>query len=263
MTRQLLTGICATLLAAALLPAQASRAEAEEAFRKGAAAYDAAKFSEAASFFQKVVDAGFDEARVHYNLSCALFRSGELGRAMLHAQIACALDPTDREASENLDFMTLQLVDRPRAGAAFEDESLVQAADLLCSFVGANALAVGVLLGESFSVVLVVIALRQRRRSHGGVATPLAGASLLCTLLLVGALGLVAWRRESVREGIVLAEKAEALAGPGPTHPALFAVHAGLKVRIRGEREGWFQISIPSGLAGWLREEEVGRIALP
>ena len=261
-------GVAGALLLAALWAftpgAGAVGGGAEELFREGVAAYEAGRFTEAASRFRQLLNEGYGEERVHYNLSCALFRQGDLGGSRLHAEIAAALDPTDTEARENIEFIKSQLADRPPAGGGGGVESaLVRAADLLAALGGSGGIAWTLLLGDVAAVAFTLTAMRSRRlRGRAGIWGPMAGGALLVVVLSASVLGLIAWRRESVREGIILPDKVEVLAGPGATHPALFALHAGLKVRIQARREGWAQVRVPSGPAGWLRSDEVGEITL-
>ena len=236
----------------------------EEEFRRAVAACDAGKYAEAGEGFRKLLAEGYDEARVHYNLSCALFRAGDLGGAILHAETASSLDPGDLDTRANLEFLRSRAVDRDSGPAGFSNEAVVRIVDRFARLLPPNALAAGVLGGEWIAALCVFLALRRSRRGQSGRPAWITGAcAVLIALVAASGLGLVAWRRESFQEAVVLPEKADALAGPGSGHPVLFSVHAGLKVRVEGVREGWMQVRLPSGLSGWLQQDEVGKIVLP
>ena len=244
--------------------ASTAGASAEERFRRACAAYEAGHHQEAARDFRRLLADGYGEARIHYNLSCALYRSGDLGGAVLHAETAARLDPGDPDTRDNLAFLRGQIVDKDSGPAGFSDEAVVRLVDRFAALARPNGLAGAVLAGEWIAIACATVALRRRASGRAGRAgralwAGVAAASALAIVAAAG-LGLVAWRRESIQEAVVLSEKADALAGPGPTHPVLFSVHAGLKVRVSGERDGWLQCRLPNGLSGWLEQEEVGVI---
>ncbi len=63
------------------------------------------------------------------------------------------------------------------------------------------------------------------------------------------------------REGaVVLAPSLDVRSGPGETNPQLAEIHEGLKISVLGGREGWFQVRLPNGLTGWVRETDVAII---
>lgn len=258
-------GLLAMAASSGALPAgdspSISDEEAATLYRDGSAAYDEGRYQDAVRRFESLLDGGIRNARTHYNLSCSLYRAGEIGPAVQHAEIALALDPSDTDARENLEYIRSQLVDRYEPGAT---ERAFDLLDRAIAIPGPDNLAIGLVVLECLSVLLVSLAIARRRGGgRSALLVPAATGAVVLTLLAGAVLGASAWRRVSVREGIILPEKVEALSGPGPTHPALFAAHAGLKVRIRGEREGWVQVRTPTALSGWIREEELGRVRVP
>jgi uncharacterized protein YgiM (DUF1202 family) len=68
-------------------------------------------------------------------------------------------------------------------------------------------------------------------------------------------------RAEETRvEAVVVTENAYVRSGPSESSPRLAEVHEGLKVRIVGEREGFLQVSLATGLTGWVPREQAERI---
>jgi SH3-like domain-containing protein len=57
---------------------------------------------------------------------------------------------------------------------------------------------------------------------------------------------------DHVREGVIIEQKVDVHSGPGTENITVVTVHEGILVRIRGESNGWFQISLPNGWNGWL-----------
>jgi uncharacterized protein YgiM (DUF1202 family) len=87
----------------------------------------------------------------------------------------------------------------------------------------------------------------------------LAGSAILA--LLSGASLIAKSHAQANRvEAVVVTENAYVRSGPGESSPRLAEIHEGLKLRILGEREGFLQISLASGLTGWVPREQVERI---
>jgi len=68
---------------------------------KGTKAYDAGKFDDALSEYQKAVDDAPEAAVPHYNLGNAYYKKGEYEKAMTEYKRAAALDPKMPEALYN------------------------------------------------------------------------------------------------------------------------------------------------------------------
>jgi uncharacterized protein YraI len=84
-------------------------------------------------------------------------------------------------------------------------------------------------------------------------------------LVLIVALIAGSWysthrRLEGQQLAVVLDATVEVLAGPGESNPALFTVHEGLTLEVRGERREWVQVSLPNGLNGWIPSRSLGRV---
>ena len=68
------------------------------------------------------------------------------------------------------------------------------------------------------------------------------------------------YQAETLREGVVLADKVDVVSGPAADNPVLFSIHEGLKIRIENDLESWLHISLENGWNGWVRKEALGEI---
>ena len=62
------------------------------------------------------------------------------------------------------------------------------------------------------------------------------------------------------RHAIVLPEKISVRSGLSEDATELFVLHAGTKVSIENENEGFFKITFSDGKIGWVKKSEVGVI---
>jgi tetratricopeptide (TPR) repeat protein len=228
----------------------------EDVFLEGNAHYENGRYAAAAVSYRNVLRYQIRDPVLEYNLANTEFRLGNLGQAILHYERALRLDPSDREIVANLDFARSfrhdQLeADRPAA--------VVRWVYLLQHRLGPDRQAWGVL-----AVVWLIAALQAWCFSRPGGWTAAHGW-VLGALLMILAVACTSWyttlqRLEGRRSAVVLQQVAEVLAGPGRNNPALFTVHEGLSLWIRGERDEWLQVSRPNGLHGWIPKDAVGEV---
>src|SRR5213593_4536958 len=95
---------------APLSPALASTPR--ELFQNGNSAYEQGNFEVAVDAYQKILAYGVADPRVLYNLANSYFKQGKLGAAILHYERALRLDPSDRDARDNLEFARGMIRDR-------------------------------------------------------------------------------------------------------------------------------------------------------
>jgi tetratricopeptide (TPR) repeat protein len=115
--RRMATGVLAALVASAIM-APGWQAAAPEGrtpdglFAAGNAAYEEERYDDAVAAYQKILGFGVSDPRLLYNLGNAWFRLGRLGPAILSYERALRLDPSDREARDNLELSRGLIRDR-------------------------------------------------------------------------------------------------------------------------------------------------------
>jgi tetratricopeptide (TPR) repeat protein len=74
--------------------------------------YEAGQYAQAAQAYQQLVDQGFADGALYYNLANAHFKQGDYGRAVLNYLRAERLDPRDPDVQANLELARAQTVDQ-------------------------------------------------------------------------------------------------------------------------------------------------------
>lgn len=248
--------IRAGLLAAAMTCAASPLAAQapEEAFDQACHAYDQGKFDEAAEGFRSVLRYRVADPRVEYNLANAEYKRGRLGEAILHYERARRLDPGDPEIASNL-----ALASAKRRDVVPEETGPGIGLVALQDRLGAGRQALLALVG-----VWAVAGLVGWSTARAGGFTPARGWTL-AGVTLVTLLALLSWRATERRlfgspRAVVMRASVEALAGPGMENAAVFTLHEGTTVAVRGEREGWLQVELPNGITGWVAQDAAERI---
>ena len=217
--------------------------------------YERGEFGEAIQQYEALIDLGYKDPTVHYNLGNAHLEGGDLGRAILNYLRAEELSPRDPDIQANLELARSRTVDQLEA----EGDSLVAsisdfghrwattgefgvAAILLWA---SGALAVGVLI--------LWPALPRKAILRGGAVAGFA-AMLAPLLFLLSML----YSNPYEYTGVVTVGTIEVLSGPGPQYPEEFALHSGAQVRLVDSRHGWLQVALPGGeLHGWMLSHAV------
>ncbi len=80
------------------------RAATETDFEQANKLYEQGKFGEAAALYERILHGDQTSAALHFNLGNALFKSGQMGRAILNYRRAEQLAPRDPDIRANLQF---------------------------------------------------------------------------------------------------------------------------------------------------------------
>ena len=227
-----------------------------ELFQSGNGAYEQGKFEEAVDAYQKILAYGVVDPRVLYNLANAYFKLGKLGAAILYYERALRLDPSDQDARDNLEFARGAIRDRvPETGmpypvAAIKDVLDSLSLELLCVIFLCVYFATAGLVG---ALPLVTGDLRRRVLGYGAAVTG------LCTLLAGGAL-LYTIQDRTAANAIVMTDRVDVLSGPSADNTVLFTVHEGTRLEVRNRRDGWYQVSLPNAMSGWVPSGSVEQV---
>lgn len=86
--------------------------------------YNADEFRQAADMYLNVIQEDGPSAKLYYNLGNTYYRLGEMGNAILAYERALRLDPSDKDARNNLDFVNARITDRPGERGTFLGNAL-------------------------------------------------------------------------------------------------------------------------------------------
>lgn len=226
----------------------------QEVFQDAERLYNDGRFAEAAAQYESLVAEGVVDGSLYYNLGNAYFKGGRIGSAILNYERARRALPGDPDVEANLVFVNERIADRVEKPAL--PGYVLWVASV---YAGLEPDGCAVLLSVSLllcgGATSLLILGRWPRLFRPAVAV-LVTASLLA-LTGSGALAAKLARAADRREAIVLAMRTEVRSGPGQSSPQLAEIHEGLKLDVRAEREGWLQVSLPTGLTGWVPRADV------
>jgi len=243
------------LLALVLVPplmANGADSEQPRAFLGGIEAYGQANYQAAIDEFLKLTEAGVRNGRLFYNLGNAYLKNKDLGRAILWYERAKHLIPSDPDLKFNLHYARSLVKDEkgsiesPMVRVIFFWQDILSRNVLQRMALVANAM---------FWLSLGVMLFRKSR-----ILKSFSILALILTLLVTPTVLFQFYGDWFIRRGIVLPAELSVHAGRNEQATELFNLHAGTKVTIQDEKDGYFRIFYDQGKIGWVEAEKIGVI---
>ena len=238
--------ILASLALLLLAPRAGADIETASAlFDKGNQSYEEGRFDQAIEEYEEILNLGIKDFRVFYNLGNAHFRQNQLGKAILNYRRALDLRPRDEDAQANLAFIKLFALDK------IEEQRINPLSTMLHSFLdlwSTDEFAVLTSVFYTLSMFFGILMLFRGPKRY----LRLGFVAVLILMVIFGSSLLAKIYHESVDHGVVIAPQVEIRSGPGEDFILQVTGHEGLEFQLDGESEGWYRISLPNGIRGWI-----------
>ncbi len=233
-----------------LLPFPGTAADSPDSlFVKGNRLYEAGTFQEAVHYYQQLVDTGYQDPALFYNLGNTHFRLNNLADAILYYEKAAKLNPADADVQANLRLANLRITDRIEPIPAFFIQSWWHRLLLSGSLSAWSAAGVLCWLAGFACLVIYLFAYRpavKRAFFYSGLAV------LSVAMLLL----MIAYSQhrylDSRHEAIIFRGKVPVKSAPSTGEKTLFVIHEGTKVRVAERANGWWRVTLPNGHEGWI-----------
>ena len=248
--RLILFAVLGTLALVAAGSVSAQEPSAADLMARANERYERGEYAEAAQQYEALIDRGYRDASVYFNLGKAYLESGDLGRAILSYLRARELSPRASDIGTNLDLARSMTVDRVAAerGSLIESVSFFGRQWATPSELGTAALLLWMVCGLAIGALLVWREFSLRRLIRAFVAL-MTVVTLTLFLLLVS----MALANPNDNTGVVTAAVVEVVSGPGPQYSEEFTLQNGAQVRLTDSRHGWWKVALPGGeLQGWV-----------
>jgi tetratricopeptide (TPR) repeat protein len=220
-------------------------------FAQGNSEYEKGNYESAERCYSRILDSGYDSGALFFNLGNACFKQKRLGDAIYYWEKARQTSPSDREIQENLELANLLIVDRMETSTDPLPLRLLAGIPGLLTISQETWLVATlfVLANLLFSTFLLV---KNPRNSYRALLGCLGFGVLF--LVFAGSLSWKVYEQDFREKGVVVEQKVDVRSGPGLENMAVFTIHEGIKVRVHGSNNGWYQISLPNGWSGWLKQ---------
>lgn len=242
-------GRCAVLSGFLVLVALSPLAVAQDAATTFDAAnrlYEQGNYMEAVAAYEQMLAGGQTSPAVYFNLGNALFKSGQIGRAIATYRHTEQLTPRDPDLRANLRFARNQ-VQGPTLRARFWERALAQFS--LDEWTQATAVVIWLTFG-----LLTIRQLRPTWKPALRTWTLLAG---IASLLLLACLTL-GWRAQTQNQiAIVVANETNLRASPFEESQSVFTANDGAELRVLDLKDDWLQVTDGQRRIGWIKGDAV------
>jgi tetratricopeptide (TPR) repeat protein len=221
-------------------------------FVQGVESYKKDNYPEAIAAFLKIAESGVQNSHLFYNLGNAYLRNNDLGHAILWYERALNLAPHDPDLRFNYEYALSLLKDEKEEKVSPIFRILFFWKDLFSKqAIPWIAICLNIIFWSLFSVQVL--------RNKTGIRT-VSYLILVLTLVFTMTAFYDYYVVRFIREGVVLRDEILVRSGLSPDSTELFALHAGTKVRIEKEMNGFVRIYFSNGKIGWIKKSEIGAI---
>jgi len=212
--------------------------------------YTKHKFQAAADTYESLIQKGFNNGYLYYNLGNTYVRMGKFGPAILNYVRAQKLIPRDENLQANLSFAIQQTSDKiplppPGTISTFffwvDDLSLDENIKL--------ALTINLLFW------LILTAWFYFRSDFLKNAR---NVSFVLLFIVILGTGIKLNLDSNSKTGVVLTKQIAVKSGLDLSNVTLFELHEGAIVTITNQQQGWLEIKLNAKQKGWVPQESIG-----
>ncbi len=208
--------------------------------------YDEGKYTNAVAAYEQLIHSGKVSPAVYFNLGDALFKSGQIGRAIVAFRQAAQLTPRDPDVEANLRFARNQ-VQGPTL--QFSRWQIWLANLSLNEWAWLTASAFWLLF-----LLLAVARLRPQWKRALRWYMLCAGAAVL---LLGSGLGLALAEHSDDKLAVVVKHEVTVHSGPFAESQNAFTAQDGAELKILDYKDDWLQVTDGAQRIGWLKRDQV------
>lgn len=209
-------------------------------------AYNREDYSSAVSNFSEIARSGIANSKLFYNLGNGYLKKGEIGQAILWYERALKITPHDPDIKFNYDY-AMSLVKDEREDKEFPIVKILFFWKYLLSASTIQYLAI--IFNVLFWISVLVIKLLNKRNYRW-----ISYLILVPALIFISTAIFNYYESAYLKEAIIIPPKVSVRSGLTDDSTELFALHAGTKVKIEKERDGFYRIYYSEGKIGWIKK---------
>jgi len=231
-----------------LIPVLLLGVDSLDLFKKANNNAENSDFLKAIERYELLIDKGYKNGNLYYNLGNAYYRTNQLGSALWAYYSAQRLIPRDPDLLHNIKVVQARCIDSiefPKSIFLFEYflklEKSVRIVELNM---------VGSIL---FLIISLLIIVKKTDFLSVNIINYLVSI-LVILFLLVNGLALRKYINENKEKyGVVISNSVSVFSGPKDNQNSiLFLVNEGLKVKLNHSQEKWVEIELIDGKKGWV-----------
>ena len=225
-------------------------------WKKAEELYAAKQYVEAADVYADMFQYG-ESAALYYNYANALYKSNQLGLAILNYERALRLDPTNEDVKFNLEFANKMKTDKIEPLERF---FLSEWMESLGRLLTSNQWAYASIISFIVALVLVLLYLFGKKVWLRKLSFFSALFLLVFSIFTMVYAFQIKDYIENNPEAIVLAGSVSVKSSPDDSGTEVFVIHEGTKVNVLSTLSTWSEVRLADGNVGWLQSSTIEKI---
>jgi len=231
-----------------------SQENVNEIFGRANKFYTDEKYQEAIDEYIKIIDIGYENGIVYYNLGNAYYKIGNIGKSILYYEKAKKILPTDEDIDNNLKLVNLYIADKiTPIPELFYVRYFKNFTKIMSPYSWMKSfLAIYVILCICICARIII---KQQK-----VKDVLKKSIFLFTFLTLLSLFIFIYSEDELNRhnwAIVMNEKTDVYASPSESSTELFSIHKGTKIKLKRTEGKWIEITLADGKVGWIVKDNI------
>jgi len=248
------------LIIGLILPSVLFANDFSDIVKKANESYQRGEYDKALKSYKLVIDNNYESSDLYYNIGNTYSKLNKFGYAILYYEKALFLNSNNANAEHNLKLINKKNIDKIISESG---KAEIAGVSEIYNFLRGLSTSILVYSFLIFWMLIWFILIAKKlninffkKNSFTFLTIFFSLISLFNFLLIIGNYYSVT----NINLGVVVAEEINVIDGPDDEYKKLFKIHEGLKVEITKERGDWFQITLPNGNVGWVKNSEFKKI---
>jgi len=238
---------------------QEETGESTTSWDKANRAYSEGQFQVAEVLYMQLIEEGYQDASLYYNLGNTYFQQNQIGKAILNYKRAYLANPSDKDIQYNLELAQSKTKDKiDKLPSFFLFEWIDSIRDLMDTNTWAET-AIFLLLIDLCMIMLWLLANSLGIRKLGFYS-----AILLTVLVVVSIVNSFRSANHvyNSAEAVVTSSAALIKSSPSDSGKDLFVVHEGTSLLIKQNLDGWNEVELIDGNKGWITSSAIEKVLI-
>jgi len=223
-------------------------------FEEANALYNEAKYDEAITKYESILNSNEHSAELYFNLGNANYKLNNIAPSVYYYEKALKLSPNDKDIKNNLAYaqnMTIDAIDKvPQVGFSKLINNLVNTFQK-------DTWALLAVVGVILFVLLFLVYHFSYNTSRKRIAFVTSILSLIIACISVA----MAFQKDSLNKkdnpAIVFAQESRVMSEANKTSEEVFRLHEGTKVQVLETFEDWQKIQLSDNSTGWIPSKDI------
>ena len=230
-----------------LMPLIQKAENKEKLFKQANQYYKEAKYEKSIESYKKILDMGFYSSDIYYNLGNCYFKINKIASAILNYEKALKINPNDKEIKFNLKIANSKTIDKiTPLPKGFEDYFYYILSSKRYAYLS--------IIFSFLSVILFIFRKKYKLANNLSIACLLA--FIVCFILAYN----TTYNQKTKTFAILMTSNSYVKSEPNEYSDDILSIHAGIKLEILDQVQGWNKIRLEDGKIGWLAESDMEKI---